>query len=76
MIAITIGTEMKQFILFNYMIELNGRIARLVLEPGTPWEEAFQAIDTIKEEMIILKAEAEKKQQDEKQDEPILEVSA
>jgi hypothetical protein len=52
---------MKQFILFNYMVEVNGRMARLVLEPGTPWDDAFQALDTFKEEIEKVREEVEKK---------------
>lgn len=46
---------MKQFALLNYMIEVNGKTARLVLEPGMPWEDAFEAIERFKTEMPMLR---------------------
>lgn len=67
---------MKQFILFNYMVEVNGRMARLVLEPGTPWDDAFQAMDMFKEEMAKVKSEIEKKEHESEQKPESLDVAA
>jgi hypothetical protein len=67
---------MKQFILFNYIVEVNGRMARLVLEPGTPWDDAFQAIDTFKEEITKLREEAERREQESQDKSESLDVAA
>lgn len=48
---------MKRFALLNYMLEVNGRMVRLVLEPGTPWDDAFEAIERFKIELPMLREE-------------------
>lgn len=47
------------------MEEVNGRMVRLVLEPGTPWEDAFEGLDSLKSKMLVVKEEAEQKQREE-----------
>ena len=37
------------------MTEVNGRTVRLVLEPGTPWEDAYEGIEKFKTELPMLR---------------------
>jgi hypothetical protein len=39
---------MQEFALFNYMVQVNGKLVRLVCEPGTAFEDVYNGIDQIK----------------------------
>jgi hypothetical protein len=67
---------MNQFALINYTLEKNERIIRLVFQPGTPWQDALEALDEFKTEILILKEEAERAEAERLSKETSSEVSA
>jgi hypothetical protein len=55
----------QEFALFNYMVEVNGKLVRLVCEPGTSWTDVFDGLDQIKTGMVSLEEKSKKRESEE-----------
>lgn len=55
---------MDQFIFFNFSAVINNRVYRIVLQPGSPWEDVDEAIEQFKSGFQKLKEEAKKKEEE------------
>lgn len=53
---------MDQFVLFNFSVQKNDRVYRVVLQPGSPWEDVHAVLDEFKEHFKTLEEEAKKKE--------------
>lgn len=55
---------MDQFVLFNFSTVINSRVYRVVVQPGSPWEDIEEAIEQFKVGFKDLKEEAKKKEEE------------
>jgi hypothetical protein len=53
---------MDKFILYHFAVVKNGRVYKFSCQPGSPWEDAFDALDEVKFE-FQKQQEAEKQAQ-------------
>jgi len=53
---------MDKFILYHFAVVKNGRVYKFSCQPGSPWEDAFAALDEVKFE-FQKQQEAEKQAQ-------------
>lgn len=44
------------------MLEKNGRVCRMVFEPGTPWDDVFSVLEDFRVEFLRLRQEAEERE--------------
>ena len=58
---------MEQFILYNYAVKVNDRMVRIVAEPGTSWEDLFEGIEKLLDEIHVVKEEVEKRERELKE---------
>lgn len=55
---------MDQFALFNFAVRINNRMYRMVVEPGSPWEDLDEALVQFTSGFKTLKEEAKKKEEE------------
>jgi len=58
---------MEQFILYNYAVKINDHMVRLVAEPGTSWDDLFEGIKKLEDEIHVVKEEVEKRERESKE---------
>ena len=53
------------------MIEKNGRMCRMVFEPGTPWDDVESVLDDFRAGFLKIRKEAEEREAEKKASESV-----